>query len=99
MFAMFRSRPLYKLALVEPGDDLLDRLGGVFVLDDLASGLRRGSLRGDPLGGRVIATDLRGVDADVRGGDRVERLLLGSHDRLQGWVARLVDRIADGDDG
>ena len=30
---------------------------------------------------------------------RVERLLLGAHDRLQRRVARLVDRVADGDDG
>ena len=45
---------LDQLPLVEPRDDLLDRLVGVFVLDDLAGGLRRRRLRGDPLSGRVV---------------------------------------------
>ena len=60
---------LDELALVEPGDDLLDGLGGVLVLDDLAGGLRRRRLGGDPLGGGVVAADLRGVDLDVAGAD------------------------------
>ena len=39
------------------------------------------------------------VDLHVAGGDAVERLLLGAHDRLQRRVARLVDRVADRDHG
>ena len=35
----------------------------------------------------------------VAGGDLLERLLLRAHDRLERRVARLVDRVADGDDG
>ena len=61
-------------------------------------------LRGRRL--EVAADDLRagladavGLDADVADADGVQRLLLGAHDRLQRRVARLVDRVADGDDG
>ena len=42
---------------------------------------------------------LVGLEADVVDADGVQRLLLGAHDRLQRRVARLVDRVADGDDG
>ena len=35
----------------------------------------------------------------VADAERLERLLLRAHDRLQRRVARLVDRVADGDDG
>ena len=56
-----------------------------------------GGFGGDPLGAGVLASDQVGVDADVRGGDRVERLLLRAHDRLQRGVAGLVDRVSDGD--
>ena len=43
--------------------------------------------------------DLVGLDADVAGRLGVELLLLRAHDRLQRRVARLVDRVADGDHG
>ena len=59
----------------------------------------RRRLRGGPLRGGVVAPDLRRVDVGVGRGDGVERLLLGAHDRLQRRVARLVDRVADRDDG
>ncbi len=36
---------------------------------------------------------------DLRGRHRLQRLLLGAHDRLQRGVARLVDRVSDGDHG
>jgi hypothetical protein len=40
-----------------------------------------------------------GLDLDVRRAQGVQRLLLGAHDRLERGVARLVDRVAHGDDG
>ena len=40
-----------------------------------------------------------GLDAEVAERERVLRLLLRAHDPLQRRVARLVDRVRDGDDG
>ena len=53
----------------------------------------------EDLGARALLADPVGLDADVAGGLRVARLLLRAHDRLQRRVARLVDGVADGDDG
>ena len=62
-------------------------------------GLRRRRLRGDPLRGGVLAADLLGLDADIAEALTASSgLLLGAHDRLQRRIARLVDRVADGDD-
>ena len=80
-------------------DDLLDRLVGVLVLDDLARLLGGGRLEVGAVRAGVVVADAAGLDADVAGGLGVERLLLRAHDRLQRRVARLVDRVADGDHG
>ena len=72
---------------------------GVLVLDDLARLLGGGGLEVGAVRAGVVVADAVGLDADVAGGLRLERLLLRAHDRLQRRVARLVDRVADGDDG
>src|SRR4051794_31121516 len=91
-------RHLDQLPLVEPGDDLLDRLVGVLVLDDLARLLRGRVLEVTALHAGAVGAHERGVDAGVAGGLLLERLLLRAHDRLERRVARLVDRVTDGDD-
>ena len=53
----------------------------------------------EDLRARAVGADLVGLDAHVAGRLRVELLLLRAHDRLQRRVARLVDRVADGDHG
>src|SRR5205807_2378711 len=88
-----------QLPLLEPGDDLLDGLGRVLVLDDLAGLLLRGRVDVEYDRPLALGADLASLDADVTGGLRVERLLLRPHDRLERRVARLVDRVADRDHG
>src|SRR3954454_10474842 len=94
-----RSRLGEELALVEPGDDLADGLVGVLVLDDLAGGLGRRGLEVTALDVGALGADPAGVDRGVGRRDVLQRLLLGAHDRLERRVARLVDRVADRDDG
>ena len=88
-----------QLPFIQPSDDLLDRLVGVLVLDDLAAGLLGRGVDLEHLRLGAALADLVGLDADVAGGLGVELLLLRAHDRLERRVARLVDRVADGDDG
>src|ERR1700754_1578236 len=90
---------LDQLPLVEPGDDLFDRLVGVLVLDDLAGLLGGRRVQRQHAGLRAGLADLAGVDADVAGALRVERFLFRAHDRFEARVARLVDRVADADHG
>ena len=63
------------------------------------AGFAAGGLTAEDRGARALLADPVGLDADVAGGPRVERLLLRAHDRLERRVARLVDRVADGDHG
>ena len=79
-------------------EDLLDRLRRVLVLDDAARLLGGRRLEVRAVGARVVVADAAGLDADVAGALGLERLLLRAHDRLERRVARLVDRVADGDD-
>ena len=58
---------LDQLPFVQPGDDLLDRLVGVLVLDDLAGRLGRRIVEVAALHARALGADQRGVDADVAG--------------------------------
>ena len=88
-----------QLPFVQPGDDLLDRVVGVLVLDDLPRLLGGRGVELGAVGARVVVADAAGLDADVAGAERLERLLLRAHDRLQRRVARLVDRVADRDHG
>src|SRR4029077_6948004 len=90
---------LDQFPLVQPGDDLFDRLVGVLVFDDLARFLGRGRGEGQDLRLGAGLADLAGVDPDVTGTLVVERLLFRAHDRFQRRVARLVDRVADADHG
>src|SRR5215204_2701140 len=92
------GRSCEQLPFLEPADDLLDRLVGVLVLDDLAAGLLGRRVDGEDLGARALLADAVGLDADVAGRLGVELLLLRTHDRLERRVARLVDGVADGDD-
>ena len=88
---------LDQLPFVEPGDDLLDRLVGVLVLDDLAGRLGRRVVEVTALHAGAVLADQRGVDSDIAGAERLQRLLLGAHDRLQRRVAGLVDGVTDRD--
>src|SRR4051794_12498745 len=90
---------LDQLPLVEPSDDLFDRLVGVLVLDDLARFLGRRRVQRQHAGLRAAFADVAAVDADVAGRLRVERFLFRAHDRFQARVARLVDRVTDADHG
>src|SRR5437763_137799 len=97
-----RVAPLHscqQLPFLEPRHDLLDGLVGVLVLDDLPGLLLRRVVEVAAVDLRALAAAPAGLDARVGRGERVERLLLRAHDRLERRVARLVDRIADGDDG
>src|SRR6185312_13913314 len=94
-----RSRPSDQLPLVEPGEDLLDRLVRVLVLDDRAAGLLGRGLELAAHDARALFADPAGLDPDIADRDGVELLLLRSHDRLERRIPRLVDRVADGDDG
>src|SRR5215218_10545362 len=80
-----------QLPLVEPGDDLLDRLVRVLVLDDLPRLLGGRGVELRAVRASVVVADAAGVDADVARGDGLERLLLRAHDRLERRIARLVD--------
>ncbi len=60
-------RHLDQLPFVEPGDDLLDRLVGVLVLDDLAGLLRGRRVDLEHLRLRAGLADLVGLDPDVAG--------------------------------
>ena len=61
---------------------------------DLAAG---GAIERTTLCAPVLA-DSAGVNARVGGRERLERLLLGAHDRLDGRKPRRVDRVRDRDD-
>ena len=61
--------------------------------------LAGGCLAATQLAAECSLPTLVALDPGVAGGDGVERLLLGAHDRLQRRVARLVDGVADRDDG
>ena len=110
--AQHAERPLDGLALVvldvdESGHQMSfcsERYSTIFsaaaalVLDALAVAARGRVGEGVHLGaGAGLARVVR-VEAEVGERDRLLRLLLRAHDPLEGRVARLVDRVGDGDD-
>src|SRR5215208_112590 len=90
---------LDQLPLVQPGDDLRDRLVGVLVLDDLPGLLGRRGVEVAAVHARSVRAHDPDVELDIARADLGQRLLLGAHDRLQRRVARLVDGVADRDHG
>src|ERR1700727_785217 len=62
--AHVRRRPLDQLPFIKPRDDLLARLVGVLVLDDLARGLGRRIVELTALHPGAIRAHQRRVDAD-----------------------------------
>ena len=70
----------------------------VLDLDLVALGGRRRRARGPPCASRPSPARV-GLDAEVGERQRLLRLRLRAHDPLQRRVARLVDRVGDGDDG
>src|SRR3954468_10662948 len=101
-FPVFSKKTGVFIASDEPllRQELDDLLRGVAVVLDLPRvAARRRIVQPDHFRPRSLGADACGLRAEVRERERLLRLRLRAHDPLEGRIARLVDRVGDGDDG